>query len=79
MLEPWTHKKSHKTLLWVLHCFAHFCEGVFIGIIVPFQVRHKLNYFLICPFFWILIVSYDKKIKNFMQPTTKVWSQNLSK
>jgi hypothetical protein len=31
---------------------------------VPFQVQHKLNYFQICQFFWILIVSYDKKFKN---------------
>jgi hypothetical protein len=34
--------------------------------IVPFQVRHKLNKlntFLICWIFWILIVSYDKNLK----------------
>ncbi len=28
--------------------------------IVPFKVWHKLNDFLICQIFWILIVSYDK-------------------
>jgi hypothetical protein len=32
--------------------------------IVPFQVRHKLNNFLICWIFWILIVSYDENLKD---------------
>jgi hypothetical protein len=32
--------------------------------VVPFQVRHKLNYFLICQNFWILIASYDENLKN---------------
>jgi hypothetical protein len=32
---------------------------------VPFQVWHKLNNFLICRIFWILIVSYDKNLKDF--------------
>ncbi len=36
-----------------------------VGIsIVLFQVWHKLNYSLICEFFWILIVSYDENLKN---------------
>jgi len=29
-----------------------------LNIVVSFQVRHKLNYFLICQFFWILVVSF---------------------
>jgi len=32
--------------------------------VLPFQVQHKLNYFLICQIFWILIASYDKNLKN---------------
>jgi hypothetical protein len=35
-----------------------------VDTILPFQARHKLNYFLICQKNWILIVSYDKKFKN---------------
>jgi len=35
-----------------------------ITIVVPFQICHKLNYFLIFRISWILIVSYDKKLKN---------------
>ncbi len=31
---------------------------------VPFQVRNKLNSFLISRIFWILIVSYDENFKN---------------
>jgi hypothetical protein len=32
--------------------------------VVPFEVRHKLNYFLICQIFWLLIVSYDENFKK---------------
>jgi hypothetical protein len=32
--------------------------------LVTFQVWHKLNYFLICQIFWILIVSSNEFLKN---------------
>jgi hypothetical protein len=42
-----------------------FCRGIMSPVtaatVVPFQVWHKLNYFLFCRIFLILIVSYDKK------------------
>jgi hypothetical protein len=44
------------------------CLHSALTIVIPFQVRHKLNYFLIYRIFWILIVSYDKKFKNSCSP-----------
>ncbi len=32
--------------------------------LLTFHVWHKLNNFLICEFFWVLIVNYDKKLIN---------------
>jgi hypothetical protein len=45
-------------------CVIFFVSLTFIFTVVPFQIQHKLNYFLICEIFWILIVSYDENLKN---------------
>ncbi len=37
--------------------------------VIPFQVRNKLNYFLIRQFLKIFIVSYDEFYKKLMQMT----------
>jgi hypothetical protein len=37
---------------------------IYVYIVTPFQVRHKLNYFLIFQKNWILIVSYEENFKN---------------
>ncbi len=42
--------------------FEYLCENVKTSFLFS-------NYFQICWIFWILIVSYDKNLKKFMQPT----------
>jgi len=55
-----------------------------IDTVVLFQVWYKLNYFLVCRFFWILIINYEEIFFNscnqpnlILEPLRVAFSNNL--
>jgi len=68
----------HGVFQFMLHCVHVLSKHAIwkLTTMVPFQVQHKLNYFLICWIFWILIMSYDENLKNSCNKPS--WSLNLS-